>query len=75
MVMTGRGGERGETVMFCYLYNSLVSSLHYLCLVPKKRNWFFTCLYLAYQIRFNFPQISVARWNLHLLLLSLANGS
>ena len=44
MVMTGRGGERGETVMFCYLYNSLVSSLHYLCLVPKKRNWFFTCL-------------------------------
>ena len=35
MVMTGRGGERGETVMFCYLYNSLVSSLHCLCLVPK----------------------------------------
>ena len=22
MVMTGRGGERGETVMFCYYYNS-----------------------------------------------------
>ena len=69
MVMTGRRGERGDNVIFCYLYNSLVSSLHYLCLVPKKRNWFFN------QIRFNFPQISVARWNLHLLLLSLANGS
>ena len=25
MVMTDRRGERGETVMFCYLYNSSVS--------------------------------------------------
>ena len=44
MVMNGRGGERGETVMFCHLYNSLVSLLHWLSLVPKKRNWFLTCL-------------------------------